>query len=75
MLELALGVDWVLDLGGAGACYPASSPASLSAGACHICGVVGCIREGLWCLTSGGASGLGSVGGGRSLSDGVFVYF
>ena len=75
MLELALGFGWVVDLGGTGACYPASSPASLSNGAYHICGVVGCMREGLWFCTPGGSPGLCSVGGGRGLSDGVLIDF
>ena len=73
MLELALGFGCVVDLGGTGACYPASSPASLSAGVWHIYGVVECVGEGLRCRIPGGASGVGCVGGGRGLSDGVLV--
>jgi hypothetical protein len=47
----------------------------LSVGALHICGVVGCMREGRRRCALAGSSSLGSVGGCRGLSDGVLVDF
>jgi hypothetical protein len=75
MLELSLGFGWVVDLGGARACDPVPSPASLSVDAWHIRGVAGCMWEGCRRYALVRSSGLGSVGDGRGLADGVLVDF
>ena len=75
MLELALGFGWVVDLGGAMAYDPAPSPASLSGGALHICGVVGGGREGCCRRAVAGSPGLGSVFRGHGMMYDVLIYF